>query len=616
MNYISIFLSNSNNKKKELKTQIKHISRRVQTIPKDGYMYDGDFCNKKINGKGKLFYKGKLKYNGEWKNGEFHGKGTLFDNESDIKIKEGTFKHGLLHGSGVEYNVKGLKQKEGNFKNGNFVSGKMFNENEILYQEGNFKNNQLNGRGITYYPNGKKRFVGTFKNGHLKGIGKEYDNETEIMIYEGHYKNFKRNGTGISYEYDTGDILYDGMWKDGKQTGRGKFFYDDGSYITGTFNDGVCNGKAKKFTKDRQLIYDGMYKNDKKNGYGIEYYKTRDLKYKGNFKDGSYHGKGTFYEFFEYYEVGNFLNGKRHGKIKEYKDRNGKIFSIHTWKNGLNDGIGTIFFSNGKVSFKGYFKDKKKEGKGIEYNEDGSINRKGVWKNNEFISKDKKEDKIREVIKKEFNIKKFLQDNNENHLKTIKPKDIIAYLAKFAKKEVKGNRKKLIKQLEKWKKQLNKEKSQGQNINGPTVFDAYEGGNVPIKEFLEEDNRVIFVSDKGHYFGTYLEQCKIVYECQHGRSFYDYIGQPDVHVMIQFLTAEGTKFYFNVDIDKDMEKGYNVFHYKTEPKDLKVLSKETAAGEDFISALHCDPKDLIKLSKITKKEKYGSGLKKTTTFTF
>ena len=283
----------------------------------------------------------------------------------------------------------------------------------------------------------------------------------------------------------------------------------------------------------------------------------------------------------------------------------------------MNDGKGTLYFSNGKISFKGYFKNKKKEGKGVEYNENGTIKRKGVWKDNEFTGKNKKEDNMRELIKKEFNIKKFLQDDNEKHLEKLKPKDIKNYLKKYAKKEVKGNRKKLIQQLYKWRKQLHKPKQTELENKGPMVFDAYEGGDVPIKEFLEEDeNRLILLDEKGHYYGAYLEQCEIIYECQKNRSWDDYIGFDDVHSMIQFNTAEGPKFYFDTDIDKDLKKGFNLFHFKTEPKDLIVLSKAVAAGEDIVSALHCDPKDVVKLSKVVKKEKIGKGLKKSVTFSF
>mgnify|MGYP003345598428 CR=1 FL=1 len=44
---------------------------------------------------------------------------------------------------------------------------------------------------------------------------------------------------------------------------------------------------------------------------------------------------------------------------------------------------------------------------------------------------------------------------------------------------------------------------------------------------------------------------------------------------------------------KDMRHGFNLFHFKTEPKDVKILSKKVALGASIMSGNHCDPKDLI-----------------------
>ena len=58
------------------------------------------------------------------------------------------------------------------------------------------------------------------------------------------------------------------------------------------------------------------------------------------------------------------MNGERNGKIKEYNDDNGKIVSIHTWKNGVNDGKGiTYIFQMGKYLLKDPFKIRKKRRK-------------------------------------------------------------------------------------------------------------------------------------------------------------------------------------------------------------------------------------------------------------
>ena len=57
-----------------------------------------------------------------------------------------------------------------------------------------------------------------------------------------------------------------------------------------------------------------------------------------------------------------------------------------------------------------------------------------------------------------------------------------------------------------------------------------------------------------------------------------------------------------------MKKGYNLFEFQTIPTDVRILSKTVALGDDFVSANHCDSKDLIKLSKTTKRKKFCKGL--------
>lgn len=172
-------------------------------------------------------------------------------------------------------------------------------------------------------------------------------------------------------------------------------------------------------------------------------------------------------------------------------------------------------------------------------------------------------------------------------------------------------------QIQKIKEQQRIREQQKKN-NVLKVYDAYLLEDIPISEFLQEENRVLFISESGHYFGSYLQQCEVVYECDdtqtHRRAFNNYVGNPDVHAMIQFPTASGSKFYFDVSIDDDMKNGYNVFHFRTEQTDLKVLSKDVATGGTFISGIHCDPKDTIKLSTVTDKEKQEGGLRKTVNF--
>ena len=107
------------------------------------------------------------------------------------------------------------------------------------------------------------------------------------------------------------------------------------------------NGKGKEyFYYNDKLSFEGEYKNGKRNGKGKEYNDVGKLLFEGKFKNGKRNGKGKEYNgvgklLFE----GEYKNGKRNGKGKEYniseklvfegeysngKKWNGKIFNSNT----------------------------------------------------------------------------------------------------------------------------------------------------------------------------------------------------------------------------------------------------------------------------------------------
>ena len=104
------------------------------------------------------------------------------------------------------------------------------------------------------------------------------------------------------------------------------------------------NGYRKIYNGfDNELIFEGEYLNGKKNGKGKEYYKNGNLKFEGEYLDdkkwsGKLYDKNNniFYKLnegkghikednpnFDYNEIifeGEYINGERNGKGKEYDD--------------------------------------------------------------------------------------------------------------------------------------------------------------------------------------------------------------------------------------------------------------------------------------------------------
>ena len=205
------------------------------------------------------------------------------------------------------------------------------------------------------------------------GYGKEYDWETDLLIYEGNFLNGRRNGKGTEYDV-YGEVIYEGEYLNGKrvekdlinkleiENGVKKVYnylnelvferessdgkkikkeYDEKGNIKfeGEYLDGKRNGKCKVYYSNGALKFEGEYLNGKK-WNGIVYDKNNNFLYE--LKDGTGHViKKTF--------VGEYLNGEKNGKGKEY------LKSDSDWL--LHD----------RLIFEGEFLKGKRNGKGKEF---------------------------------------------------------------------------------------------------------------------------------------------------------------------------------------------------------------------------------------------------------
>ena len=145
------------------------------------------------------------------------------------------------------------------------------------------------------------------------GKGKEYSLDSNIIRFEGEYSNRKRTRLGKEFDHN-GKLEFEGHYWNGKRHGKGKeyhyIFYDfinssgtvDDKYEE-IFFDGQKNDDKEKenyYLYNAVKVFEGQYLNGKRNGKGKEY-STIDMSYG--------------YLLFE----GDYLNGKRHGKGKEYE---------------------------------------------------------------------------------------------------------------------------------------------------------------------------------------------------------------------------------------------------------------------------------------------------------
>ena len=276
----------------------------------------------------------------------------------------------------LEINLKTYKTKSGICriieKDGQGEE-KSLKTNKIIFK-GQYLNGKRNGKGAEYNSKtGKLIFQGGYLNGKRNGQGKEYDEKIKC-IFEGEYLNGKRNGKGK--EMKNGKIIFEGEYKEGMMwTGKG---YNIKGEIIFQINEGNSKHFIEINDKEKK-IYEGEYLNGKRNGKGKEFRDDKCI-YEGEYLNGERSGKGKLYENNELKYEGEFLNGKRNRKGKElhYKKYYEGIF-INDEKNGKFKG----YDENNTLIFEGEFKEGKKIGKCMEIDCDTKFE-------GEYLSNEKK----------------------------------------------------------------------------------------------------------------------------------------------------------------------------------------------------------------------------------
>ena len=273
-----------------------------------------------------------------------------------------TFLHEKIKLKMVKYNKNMQKQIDISI-----INYKLFTGNFIIYES--------KGQGEEYNYINELIYVGEYKNGERNGKGKEYDYEE--LIYEGEYLNGKRNGKGI--EYNLSDTpIFKGEYLNGKKwNGRGFFISNNNK---NKIEYEIRNGKGfcqERFIYDQLLFfaYEGEYKNGERNGKGKEYDDDEELIFEGEYLNGKrWNGRG-------YDENGNI--------IYELKDGNGFVKEFNLlfpfegeYSNGEKNGKGKYYSSKGKIKSEGEYINGERNGKGKEFNSvNGSLKFEGEYLN-------------------------------------------------------------------------------------------------------------------------------------------------------------------------------------------------------------------------------------------
>ena len=361
--------------------------------------------NRKIQNKLEIKKEDFINTSGRYIKKDLFGLNIISDNnycdytiDTNILIFKGSYNNGIKNGYGTEFYTNGNKKFEGEYKNGIKIKGKFFDKlgNEYLKID-NQKGEEYftEGNRLEYWTNKKKlKFIGEYFNGK-KWTGKGYDIDGNLVYemkygkglvteffddgkikFKGEYNNGERNGKGIQYDYE-GEVIFEGEYFNGERwTGKGKEYFSDIIDKTTTIDSfnmfkqekssGITFGNmfgTKKKTKNifggffntsdesenqfndilktknffslstgknylyritlynidqKVLKYEGEYLNGKRHGKGKEYSKYKSLRYEGEFRNGKYHGQGKLFD--EYFGIlgkakyeGEFIDGEYKG---------------------------------------------------------------------------------------------------------------------------------------------------------------------------------------------------------------------------------------------------------------------------------------------------------------
>ena len=286
----------------------------------------------------------------------------------------------------------------------NLIDYQIYNGNYIVYE--------TKTKGKEYDHSGALLYDGDFLNFKKHGKGKEYGS-VKAMIFEGDFINGKRNGKGKEYHID-GKLIFEGEYLNGVRNGKGKEYHTNGKVMfEGEFLNGIrWNGTqyAEKSSDSFELKEGNGFMQEYDYGGKMILVTKEYLNFEGEFLNGIRNGKGKEYEFegrlvFEgEYKNGKRWNGKGYDKngnlTGELKDGKGNLKEWNYYSeiyegeylDGERSGKGTEFGNNSIVLYEGDYLKGKRNGHGKEYHYSRKLKFEGEYANDERNGKGKEYD--------------------------------------------------------------------------------------------------------------------------------------------------------------------------------------------------------------------------------
>ena len=187
--------------------------------------------------------------------GRAHGEGVAtFANEKHGDVYEGEWKDGRIHGKGIYSSANGEVYEGEHQEDKKHGRGTLRKNNGDVY-EGEHSGGRIHGKGIYRWACGDV-YEGEWRNGmkHGQGFGQYVNGD----VYEGDWRDGNKHGHGICW-YANGNI-YEGEWELDKRSGKGTYKWADGRAEVGRYYRGDDVGEGIRWSKDRlkaRRLFDG-----------------------------------------------------------------------------------------------------------------------------------------------------------------------------------------------------------------------------------------------------------------------------------------------------------------------------------------------------------------------
>jgi len=323
---------------------------------------------------------------------------TLMEYNNDFLISRERINHtdanGLRQGEWLEFYPDGSVKTEKNYRN-DLLHGyyKEYDEKgrllvTLLYDNGKVTGTEIDNGGEIEIENrydeaGRLVYSGPFKDGVAVGIHREYDsegrvrnahiyNDNGVLISEGIIDDEgNRNGVWKDY-YADGNVSAEGNYSDNRRTGTWKFYNESGKLVqVGSYSNGRIDGTWRWYYPEGELLREEDYYQGRRDGDYTEYARDGQVIAQGSYADGERNGEWRF-NTGDNTEEGTYLLGLRDGEWRAwYPD--GKLRFRGEFRQGNPEGRHTLWYDNGRIREDRYYKSGMRTRTWRKYNEEGEV---------------------------------------------------------------------------------------------------------------------------------------------------------------------------------------------------------------------------------------------------